>query len=171
MPRRPSAALAATGLLDRHGRGLAFRHEIARLAVLEAVAPGSEAALHVAMIDALEAAGGDAERAGPPRAGRRRVPGVEVRARRRGDASRSGAHREAVGFFEPALCHVGNDPATRAGLLEALADDLYLTDRPRDAIAARAQALELRRALGDIVAVGDGPPRPVAVQWYAADLL
>ena len=50
--------LAATGLVDRHGRGVAFRHEIARSAVLEATAPGVEPALHAAMIDALEAVGG-----------------------------------------------------------------------------------------------------------------
>ena len=51
--------LAGTGLLDRHGRGVAFRHEIARSAVLGAVAPGGEPALHEMMIDALETVGGD----------------------------------------------------------------------------------------------------------------
>ena len=43
-----------------HGRGVAFRHEIARSAVLGAGAPGAERALHAAMIEALEAVGGDA---------------------------------------------------------------------------------------------------------------
>ena len=77
--------LAATGLVDRHGRGVAFRHEIARSAVLDATAPGAEPALHAAMIDALEAVGGDAERARPPRRGRRRRrPDPALRARRGG---------------------------------------------------------------------------------------
>jgi hypothetical protein len=59
LPHAAVEALAATGLIDRRGSGLAFRHEIARSAVLDAVAPGSEAALHAAMIEALEAVGGD----------------------------------------------------------------------------------------------------------------
>ena len=58
--RRPSRRSRATGLLDRRGRGVAFRHEIARSAVLGAVPPGAEPALHASMIEALEAVGGDA---------------------------------------------------------------------------------------------------------------
>src|SRR5918998_120678 len=58
--RTTVGVLAATGLVDRAGRGVAFRHEIARSAVLEATPPGSEPALHAALIDALEAVGGDA---------------------------------------------------------------------------------------------------------------
>ena len=163
--------LAATGLVDRHGRGVAFRHEIARSAVLEATAPGSEPALHAAMIDALEAVGGDAERARPPRRRRRgRRAGAAVRARRRRPRpSRSGAHREAVAFYETALRHVGDDTATRAALLEAMSVDLYLTDRLRDAIAARERALELRRELGEVVAVGAGHTALSGFAWYAAD--
>ncbi len=53
-------ALVATGLVDRHAHGVAFRHEIARSAVLGAVTPGSEPALHETMIAALEATGADA---------------------------------------------------------------------------------------------------------------
>ena len=52
-------ALAATGLSTGADAGVAFRHEIARSAVLDATAPGAEPALHAAMIDALEAVGGD----------------------------------------------------------------------------------------------------------------
>ena len=60
VPPATVEALGATGLLDRRGRGVAFRHEIARSAVLGAVPPGAEPALHTRMIEALEAAGGDA---------------------------------------------------------------------------------------------------------------
>ena len=139
------------------GRGVAFRHEIARSAVLDAVAPGAESALHAAMIDALERIGGDASvlahhavaardvGADPALRGRGRRP------RRRGP----GAHREAVAFYELALPHVA-DPAGKADLLEALSVELYLTDRLDDAIAAREQAVALRGDLADIVAVGAG---------------
>ena len=77
--------LATTGLIDRHGRGVAFRHEIARSAILGAAVPGSEAALHAAMIDALETIGADPSvLAHHAAAGRRRRPRTAVRARRGG---------------------------------------------------------------------------------------
>ncbi len=85
------------------------------------------------------------------------------------EASRSGAHREAVAFFEAALRHVGDDAATRATLLEAMSLDLYLTDRLRDAIAARERALDLRRDLDEVVAVGAGHTALAGFAWYAAD--
>ena len=162
--------LAATGLIDRHGRGVAFRHEIARSAVLGAAVPGSEPALHAAMIDALEAVGADpsvlahhAAAAGDVARVLRYAPAAAA------EASRSGAHREAVAFYEAALRHVGDDTATRAGLLEAMSDELYLTDRLRDAIAARERALELRRELGEVVAVGAAHTALSGFAWYAAD--
>ena len=107
--------LATTGLIDRHGPGVAFRHEIARSAILGATVPGSEAALHAAMIDALETVGGDpsvlahhAAAAGDVARVLRYAPAAAA------EASRSGAHREAVAFSEAALRHVGDDTATRA---------------------------------------------------------
>ena len=162
--------LATTGLVDRHGRGVAFRHEIARSAILGATVPGSEPALHGAMIDALETVGGDpsvlahhAAAAGDVAAVLRYAPAAAA------EASRSGAHREAVAFYEAALRHVGDDTTTRATLLEAMSLDLYLTDRLRDAITAREQALELRRGMGEIVAVGAAHTALAGFAWYAAD--
>jgi DNA-binding CsgD family transcriptional regulator/tetratricopeptide (TPR) repeat protein len=162
--------LAGTGLVDRYGRGVAFRHEIARSAVLGATPPGAEPALHAVMIDALEAVGGDpsvlahhAAAAGDVARVLRYAPTAAA------EASRSGAHREAVAFYETALRHAGDDTAARATLLEAMSLDLYLTDRLRDAIAAREQALELRRELGEIAAVGAGHTAISGFAWYAAD--
>jgi DNA-binding CsgD family transcriptional regulator/tetratricopeptide (TPR) repeat protein len=164
-------ALEATGLLDRRGRSVVFRHEIARLAVLGAVPAGAEPDLHAAMIEALEAVGGDASvlahhasAAADVARILRYAPAAAV------EAARSGAHREAVAFYELALQHIGqNDPAARAAALEFLAEELYLTDRLDAAIAARTQALELRRGLGDVVAVGDGHRALSLFEWYAAD--
>ena len=162
--------LATTGLIDRHGRGVAFRHEIARSAILGAAVPGSEAALHGAMIDALETVGADpsvlahhAAAAGDVARVLRYAPAAAA------EASRSGAHREAVAFYEAALRHVGDDTTTRADLLEAMSLDLYLTDRLRDAITARERALELRRGMGEIVAVGAAHTALSGFAWYAAD--
>ncbi len=162
--------LASTGLIERDGRGVAFRHEIARSAVLDATAPGSETALHAAMIDALEAIGGDpsvlahhAAAAGDAARVLRYAPEAAV------ESSRSGAHREAVAFYETALRHVGDDAAARASLLEAMARELYLTDRLGEAIAAIERAIELRRELGEPVAVGAGYTAISTFAWYAGE--
>ena len=162
--------LAATGLLDRRGRGVAFRHEIARSAVLEATAPGAEPALHATMIDALEVVGADpsvlahhSAAAGDVTRILRYAPAAAA------EASRSGAHREAVAFYESAMAHVGDDAVMRAGLLETLSEELYLTDRLQDAIAARQLAVELRRETGELVAVGAGHTAISSFAWYAAD--
>ena len=74
-----------------------------------------------------------------------------------------------MAFYETALRDGGADAGTRAGLLEAVSTDLYLTDRLRDAIAAREQAVELRRELGESVAVGAGHTAISGFAWYAAD--
>ena len=112
--------LTGTGLLDRHGRGVAFRHEIARSAVLGATVPGSEPALHAAMIDALESVGAEPSVLAHHAAAAGDVPRIlRYAPAAAAEASRSGAHREAVAFYETALRHVGDDTATCAGLLEA----------------------------------------------------
>ena len=112
--------LTGTGLLDRHGRGVAFRHEIARSVVLGAAVPGSERALHAAMIDALESVGGEPSVLAHHAAAAGDVPRIlRYAPAAAAEASRSGAHREAVAFYETALRHVGDDTATCAGLLEA----------------------------------------------------
>ena len=162
--------LAATGLIDRRGRGIAFRHEIARSAVLGATAPGAERALHAAMIDALEKVGGDpsvlahhAVAAGDVSRVLRYAPAAAVQ------SSRSGAHRQAVALYEIALAHIGDDTPTRAAILETLSTELYLTDRLQDAIATRKLSVELQRAMGDMVAVGAGHTAIAGFAWYAAD--
>jgi DNA-binding CsgD family transcriptional regulator len=162
--------LTGTGLLDRHGRGVAFRHEIARSAVLGAVVPGSEPALHAAMIEALESVGGDPSVLAHHAAAAGDVPRILRYAPAAGaEASRSGAHREAVAFYETALRHVGDDTATCAGFLEAMSVDLYLTDRLRDAVAVQERALELRRGMGDVVGVGAAHTALSTFSWYVAD--
>lgn len=166
--------LAGTGLVDRHGWGVAFRHEIARSAVLEATAPGAEPALHATMIDALEAVGGDPSVLAHHAAAAGDVPRVlRYAPAAAAEAFRSGAHREAVAFYESALRHVKDDSAadaaTRATLLEAMSLDLYLADRLRDAIAARERARELQRGMGQVVAVGAAHTALAGFAWGAGD--
>ena len=165
-------ALAVTGLLERRGSGVAFRHEIARSAILDAVAPGAEPALHAAMIEALERVDGDpsvlahhAAAAGDAPRILRYAPAAAA------EAARSGARREAIAFYERALQHSGAAAAAdRATLLESLAWELYLTDRLSAAFAAFTQALQLRRDLGDVVAVGAIHRKVSYLGWFAADM-
>ena len=169
-----TGVLAATGLIDRHRRGIAFRHEIARSAILDATPPGTEPALHAAMIDALETVGAEPSVLAHHATAAHDTPRVlRYAPAAAAQASRSGAHREAVAFYDTALRHLGDDTATdaamRAALLEAMSLDLYLTDRLRDAIAAREQALVLRRELGEVVAVGAAHTALAGFAWYAAD--
>ena len=171
VPHAVVGELAATGLLDRRGDGVAFRHEIARLAVLDAVAPGAEPTLHAAMIEALEQVGADVSVLAHHAAALGDVPRILRYATAAGaEAARSGAHREAVAFYELALRHTDeSDAATRAGVLEPLAYELYLTDKLDAAITATVRARELRRALGDVVGVGTGHEKASHFAWYAAD--
>ena len=171
VPPADVETLVSTGLLERQAHGVAFRHEIARSAVLGSVTPGSEPALHATMIDALEATGADASVLTHHAVAAGDVPRIRRYATAAGaEAARSGAHREAVAFYELALRHLGADRAARAALLEALSTELYLTDRLADAIEVRTQALDLRRALDDVVAVGAAHRTISYYQWYAADL-
>jgi DNA-binding CsgD family transcriptional regulator/tetratricopeptide (TPR) repeat protein len=170
VPQATVEELATTGLLDRRGHGVAFRHEIARSAVLAAVPPGTERPLHAAMIEAMEEIGGDASVLAHHAAAITDVPRIlRYAPAAAAEAARSGAHREAVAFYELALRHGDDNKAGRARLLELLASELYLTDRLEDAIATRTQALQLRRDLNDVVAVGACHRVISSFEWYAAD--
>jgi DNA-binding CsgD family transcriptional regulator/tetratricopeptide (TPR) repeat protein len=162
--------LTSTGLVERRGHAITFRHEIVRSVVLAAATPGSEPRLHAAMIEALEAVGGDssvlahhAVAAGDARRILQYAPAAA------GDAARSGSHREAIALYETALRFVGGDAALRASLLQELATELYLANRLDDAIAAGERALMLQEGLGDAVAVGAAHRALSAFFWYAAD--
>ncbi len=175
IPPATIEVLAGTGLLDRNGHGVAFRHEIARLAVLGAIAPGSEPALHDSLIVALEQIGGDASVLAHHCAAAGDDGRVLVYAPRAArQAARTGAHREALSFYRIAL-RFAEDGRTAiadpdlAELLEALADELYVTDHIDDAIGAGTRALALRERLGEPVAVGFAHRALAQFYWYAAD--
>jgi DNA-binding CsgD family transcriptional regulator/tetratricopeptide (TPR) repeat protein len=170
VPPGTAEALVGTGLVDRHGDGLAFRHEIARSAVLDA-APGPARDRHAAMIAALEATGGEASVLAHHAAAAGDVPRVLRHAPvAAAEAARSGAHREAVELYRLALgATVEDDRATRAGLLEALGTELYLTDRLAESIDVLTRAVALRRELGDAVAVGALHRIISDYAWYHGD--
>ena len=134
--------LLACGLLAADGRFLRFRHEIARLAVEQAIPARRRAAIHGQILTALRSAGPPddaqlafhAEGADDAAAVLRYAPAAARR------AAALGSHREAVAQFERALRFTaGTDEATVAGLYDELSDELKLLDRAEEAaVPARA---------------------------------
>jgi DNA-binding CsgD family transcriptional regulator len=141
----------ASGLLTGDGTWLRFRHEIARLAVAQAIASHRRVAAHARILAALRAAGSSdqarmafhAEGAGDGAA----VLSYATAAARQ--AAGLASHREAAAQFERALASTtGADPAAVAGLQDELARELSLIDRWPDAAEAGQRALAGWQALG-----------------------
>jgi ATP/maltotriose-dependent transcriptional regulator MalT len=157
----PAAALDElinSGLVTADGRELKFRHEIARLAVAEAVPAHRRAALHTSILAALQTAGWDddtrlAFHAEAARDGAAVLRYALAAAQR---AAGLGAHREAAAQYERALRFADDqDSAARAALYDAFAYELGLVDRWQDAADAREHALALWRQAGDPLREGD----------------
>ena len=165
----PLRTLDGAGLIARDRRGITYRHDICRLAVAGAIPPGGEIDLHRRMLEALEtlpepdpavlahhalAAGDDS-----------RVFRYAARAGR--VAAGSGAHTEAARFYTTALERAPHDAlGARAGLCELLANELYLTDRLDEAVAACDRAIAWWRAAGDLDGVGTGHQSRAVFEWY-----
>jgi DNA-binding CsgD family transcriptional regulator/tetratricopeptide (TPR) repeat protein len=150
----------ASGMVAADGDGVAFRHELARLAVEDALPPDRRVALHRAAAAALSAAPGadanaariahHADVAGDIATVLRAAPAAAAR------AASVGAHREAAAQYARALRFAGERPRDeQADLLERRAYEGYLTGDFDEAIAAQEQALAHRRALGDRSLEGD----------------
>ena len=141
-----------SGVLVGDDEGWAFRHEIARVAVEEALLPGQRRDLHARAL-------GDAalDRAAPtiaawPTTQRAPATGRPRSCTPSGPRSRPpdwGAHREAAAQYRIALRACPRRPTSEPRLLEALSYECYLTDQLTEAIAARQQAMELHELSGD----------------------
>ena len=145
-----------------------FRHEIARLAVEESLPAHRRTHLHRQILDVLVKSGGaddarlahHAEGAGDRDAVLRFAPRAAER------AGRLAAHREAAEHYERALRFAGDaDPAIRAELYGALAEQDALTDRWEQVATAREAALALWREVGDPIRVGDMLRLLARVRW------
>jgi DNA-binding CsgD family transcriptional regulator/tetratricopeptide (TPR) repeat protein len=160
------------GVLRPAGADVTFRHELARLAVVEQVPPARRLSLHRRILAALRSAPGPAdyarlahhaEEAGDAEAVRAYAPEAAAR------AAALGAHREAVQQYRRALRHAEVLPARRrAELLGLLGYECYLTDLVEDALAARTEALRLWTELGDRVQIGDTHRWLSRLNWFAA---
>ena len=149
-----------SGMLTSESVGVAFRHELARLAVEESIPPHRKEDLHRAALAALAnpplgapdlaRLAHHAEAAGDVDAVLRFAPAAAARA-----ASLS-SYREAAAQYARAL-RFGDrlSPAERAELLERRSHACYLTDQNDAAVEAIEEALECRRTLGERLQEGD----------------
>ncbi|WP_127504153.1 ATP-binding protein [Actinoplanes solisilvae] len=153
----------ARGVLTASGRGVAFRHELLRLAVEESLSPVRRQALHAEILAAHEGRAGvdpawlvhHAHHAGDTEAVLRWTP---VAARR---AASVGAHKQAAAHYARAIPLAADQPAVeRAELLEEYTLAAYHGALPEAMDACRA-ALALRMELGDPVPLG------VSLRWVS----
>ncbi len=167
-----SRALADAGLIRRSSRGVAFRHDLCRLAIRSVIPPGAEPRLHRRLIDAYEASPQiDSAVLTHHALGARDVERIRRAACDAGiAAARSGAHTQAAEFFTIALDQGGPlAPEDEAELLELVADEFYLIDRLADAIDASLRAMRIRQELGELVAVSGNHLSLAVYQWYNAN--
>ena len=156
----------SSGMLLPANGAVAFRHELARLAVEEAVAPDRKLVLHRAALAALRAAppgtadlarlAHHAEAAGDTEAVLELARAAGAR------ASALGAHRQAAGQYARALRFAHALPLReRAELLKRHSFECYVTTQDEDALASSLEAVEAYRTLGDLQAQAD------ALGWVA----
>lgn len=170
-PLEAIEACLDAGLLVAQRDALAFRHELARVAVEKSLSDVRAQRLHAQVLAALEHAEPSrtslawrvhhAERAHDRDAVLRLAPEAALEARRRG------AHREAAAHLRTALDHATQEPdRVRAELLDRLSYESYLTDRIGDALAARTAARALWQHLGDRLKEGDAIRWLSRLSWY-----
>ncbi len=146
------------GLLQWAQRGLAFRHELARRAVEASLSPLRRREMHARLYlqlrqqsdDLLDRTAYHAQHANDSEAVLATAPQAAAH------AAAMGAHREAAAHYRVALDHARHaGDEQRADLLEHWAQECGLTAAVGDdVIAARLQAMELRRKLGQTEKVG-----------------
>ena len=150
----------AAGMLTPESGGVAFRHELARLAVEESLPPNAKLALHRKALAALASRSEGApdvarlahhaEAADDAEAVLRFAPEAAVR------AASVGAHREAAAQYARALRFAeGLPPEARAELLDRRARECSAIGQFTEAIDVYRQALECHRQVGDVRKEGD----------------
>jgi DNA-binding CsgD family transcriptional regulator len=149
----------ASGMLASDAGAIAFRHELARLAIEESVPPDRKLTLHRAALAALVDSSDSvdlarlahhAEAAGDRAAVLRFAPAAAAR------ASSLRAHREAAAQYARTLRFADALPLEeRAILLRRRSFECYLTAQDEAALAATDEAIVCYREVGDPLQEGD----------------
>jgi DNA-binding CsgD family transcriptional regulator len=145
----------AVGLLQAHGGGLGFRHELARVAIIDALSPHRAAALHRTVLAALRRspAAADLTRLAHHAEGAADQAAVlEYAPAAARQAAALGAHREAAAQYGRALRYAsGLADSEREPLLMALLLESHLTGQAAEAITAGEALAALARRAGNRV--------------------
>lgn len=147
------------GVLQHHGQAVAFRHELTRQAVLEAIPVFERRALHASALTALTSADREctlahlalhAEEAGDGDAVLRYAP------RAAEQALLLAAFTQAAEQYARAVRHsLGQPAAVRASWLENQARAVYLSGQVGAAAELIIEAIALRREVGGLLREGD----------------
>jgi len=156
----------ASGMLLESRDGIAFRNELAREAVAGEIDPLRRASLHAVALHVLRGTGADPARLAHHAEATADADAVaEFAPIAAEQAAARGAHREAAEQYRRAMRFSAHlDSATKAGLLERGAYELYLIDHFDQAIDWLKQAVVLRHEVGDAVLEGDAMRRLSRVQ-------
>jgi DNA-binding CsgD family transcriptional regulator/tetratricopeptide (TPR) repeat protein len=160
----------AAGMLVAAEGGVAFRHELARLALENSIAPARRLSLHRSALEALTARGDGelnlariahhADAAGDRDAVLAFAPAAGAH------AASVGAHREAAEQYERALRYsAGLPPGEVAELLKRRSRECYLTDQSDEAIEALRRAVGCYHELGDRVREGETLAKLSTILW------
>lgn len=149
-------ACLESGVIRADRDGVAFRHELARLAVESTLAPHRRRVLHMVILGSLADRGDlsrlahHAEEAGDVDAVLRHAPAAAKAARA------ASSHREAAAQYARALRHADAlANRERAELLDGFAEEALLTGLYEESVEARSAALAVYRRLGDTLRVGE----------------
>lgn len=164
----------ASGMLRTEGAAVAFRHEIARVAVEAALPPHERLVLHrsalAALVEATEQSPDPARLAHHAEEGGDRDAVLLYAPAAAEHAKALGAHREAAQQFARALREAEwLPPEQRAELYEGRSYECYLTDQIPEAVEARRLALEEHRRQGNRLREGDAHRWLSRLQWFLGD--
>jgi len=154
----PSGAVddcVASGLLVSLPDGIAFRHELSRIAVEQSINPLRRRAAHKRVLGALESPPSskrDLARLAHHAEGSSAADAVlRYAAAAAAEATAAGAHREAASQYARALRFGQSLTETdRADLLERRSDALYQTDDQQESVEVVTQAIAAYHAAGDV---------------------
>lgn len=171
----PSAPAIAeclkTGMLRLEQDTAAFRHELARQAILSAIPSPCQKELHGQVMRALLERGGEASHIARlvhhATGAQDSAIVLRIAPEAARQAAAQGAHREAASHYASALFYGASlPPRRRAELLEGRAYECYLTNQLDAALQARAEVLAIWQEIGDIEQVGHSQRWLSRLNWF-----
>jgi len=161
----------SSGLLQSDGDALRFRHELARQAVEQSIAPHQLRRLHTRMLECLQAAAGrstaPARLVHHAKAAGRSADVLKYAPLAADEATRRGAYREAAALCESALeLADALAPEAKAAILEASASANQLSNGMTRAMSDYQQALDIWKRLGRLPDQGRVMCRMSRTFWY-----